>query len=399
MENLYTLSNSKYKIIDEKITEGAYSKVYNIINTEKKGGQQKGNEKWNEKYIVKIQKISDRFEAVNEIKILLKLKKNKQHYIDNMSKLLNKNKNEICSNVIDIEDFYSDNEFIYIVFKRYEFTLEDFNIHYNQTFKEHLPINLIKKLSNSMFFGLYELSLSKIIHCDIKSNNFMITSTKPIDELFKDIKKKKIKKELLVNCIDLIYIDFNLSQKYNAFCKSTQIQTLYYTAPEIILGNNNFNESIDMWSIGCVIYELLTGTYLFDICNYNNKYGKYYKDYVLSMNESKSSYSSNSYYSSSSYNNSENLILLYLYRELFGENTHVIGNKVSKYYHSKYLIGTVNHTTTSNSNFEQYIKNNLNIYSTDIQLNIIEIFNKIFTYNFNNRLTVVDFLQNHIFHD
>ena len=395
MENLYTISNSKYKIIDEKITEGAYSKVYNIINMEKKGGQQKDNEK----YIVKIQKISDRFEAVNEIKILLKLKKNKQNYIDNISKLLNRNKIEISSNVIDIEDFYSDNEFIYIVFKKYEFTLEDFNIFYNQTFKEQLPINLIKKLSNSMFFGLYELSLSKIIHCDIKSNNFMITSTKPIDELFKDIKKKKIKKENLVNCIDLIYIDFNLSQKYNAHCKSTQIQTLYYTAPEIILGNHNFNESIDVWSIGCVIYELLTGTYLFDIYNYNNKYGKCYKNYILSRDVSNSSSSSNSYYDSSSYDSSKYLILLYLYRELFGENNYVIGNKVSKYYNSNYLIGTINHTITSNNNFEQYIKNNLNIYNTDIQFNIIEIFNKIFTYDFNNRLTIIDFLQNYIFNE
>lgn len=45
--------------------------------------------------------------------------------------------------------------------------------------------------------------------------------------------------------------------------KFHDIQTRYYRAPEIIL-NTDFNETIDVWSVGCVIYELLTGEILFD---------------------------------------------------------------------------------------------------------------------------------------
>ena len=44
---------------------------------------------------------------------------------------------------------------------------------------------------------------------------------------------------------------------------SNELQTEYYRAPEIILGRK-FNEKIDIWSVGCVIFELLTGNLLFD---------------------------------------------------------------------------------------------------------------------------------------
>lgn len=43
------------------------------------------------------------------------------------------------------------------------------------------------------------------------------------------------------------------------------IQTRYYRAPEIILGHR-FNEKIDLWSLGCSIYELATGKILFYTC-------------------------------------------------------------------------------------------------------------------------------------
>lgn len=41
------------------------------------------------------------------------------------------------------------------------------------------------------------------------------------------------------------------------------IQTRYYRAPEIIL-HSHVDSNSDLWSIGCIIYELLTGKLLFD---------------------------------------------------------------------------------------------------------------------------------------
>ena len=45
--------------------------------------------------------------------------------------------------------------------------------------------------------------------------------------------------------------------------KNIRIQTRYYRAPEIIL-EYDVNEKSDIWSVGCLIYELLTGEILFN---------------------------------------------------------------------------------------------------------------------------------------
>ena len=38
-----------------------------------------------------------------------------------------------------------------------------------------------------------------------------------------------------------------------------EIATLNWRAPEVILDNLCYNQGVDMWSIGIVIYEMLTG--------------------------------------------------------------------------------------------------------------------------------------------
>ena len=42
-----------------------------------------------------------------------------------------------------------------------------------------------------------------------------------------------------------------------------EIQTRQYRSPEVILGIN-YNETADIWSLACMIFELLTGEFLFD---------------------------------------------------------------------------------------------------------------------------------------
>lgn len=41
------------------------------------------------------------------------------------------------------------------------------------------------------------------------------------------------------------------------------IQTRQYRSPEVILGQK-YDTSTDLWSFGCIIFELLTGDFLFD---------------------------------------------------------------------------------------------------------------------------------------
>ena len=44
---------------------------------------------------------------------------------------------------------------------------------------------------------------------------------------------------------------------------STEIQTRQYRSPEVILGVN-YNETADLWSLACMVFELVTGDFLFE---------------------------------------------------------------------------------------------------------------------------------------
>lgn len=65
----------------------------------------------------------------------------------------------------------------------------------------------------------------------------------------------------------MILIDLGSSQKISKLRKFTYkyrlVQTRYYRSPEIILGLP-YTEKIDVWSIGCSLYELYTGRILFN---------------------------------------------------------------------------------------------------------------------------------------
>ena len=55
-------------------------------------------------------------------------------------------------------------------------------------------------------------------------------------------------------------IDFGSSCKKKR--KYRYIQSRYYRAPEVLL-DLTYNSSIDMWSVGCILAELLTGKPIF----------------------------------------------------------------------------------------------------------------------------------------
>ena len=72
-----------------------------------------------------------------------------------------------------------------------------------------------------------------------------------------------------VNC-DLKICDFGLARgidhpKAPNAAKDLQendmltkyVVTRWYRAPEVVLSNNNYEESIDLWAVGCVFAELL----------------------------------------------------------------------------------------------------------------------------------------------
>jgi serine/threonine protein kinase len=81
-----------------------------------------------------------------------------------------------------------------------------------------------------------------LIHCDIKPENIMIADFK----------------QPLVKIIDLGSSCF----QYDAL--ATYVQSRSYRAPEVIL-KARYNSKIDIWSLGCILAELLLGSVLFQV--------------------------------------------------------------------------------------------------------------------------------------
>ncbi len=53
--------------------------------------------------------------------------------------------------------------------------------------------------------------------------------------------------------------DFGLAKPYsNNGTQSPRVVTAWYRAPEITMGNYSYNYKIDIWSVGCIMYELIS---------------------------------------------------------------------------------------------------------------------------------------------
>lgn len=115
--------------------------------------------------------------------------------------------------------------------------------------------------TNKIIDILFEIDNKKKLN---KTVNFSNSDTKIIDTNISDIKttQKYLLETYFINPIVKL-TDFGTMVKFNETNGTTQ--TRYYRAPEIILGLD-ITEKIDLWSLGCTIYEIVTGKILFYTC-------------------------------------------------------------------------------------------------------------------------------------
>lgn len=74
--------------------------------------------------------------------------------------------------------------------------------------------------------------------------------------IHRDLKTSNL---LLNNRGEIKVADFGLARKYGSpMGNMTQlVVTLWYRAPELLLGAKEYTTAIDMWSVGCIFAELL----------------------------------------------------------------------------------------------------------------------------------------------
>ena len=103
-----------------------------------------------------------------------------------------------------------------------------------------LNLKAIRSYAQQMFLALSHMKKCQILHADLKPDNILVSE----------------KRNLLKIC-DLGTAAFAEDAEVTPYLVSR-----FYRAPEVILGMP-FDYAIDMWSIGCTLYELYTGRILF----------------------------------------------------------------------------------------------------------------------------------------
>ena len=201
-ENVY----DNYKVLSV-LGEGTFGIVEKVIH-------KKTNIVRALKKINKRNQITTETEILNEVDILKKL----DH-----------------PNIVKLFEFYNSKENYYLVTEFCkEGELFDYVTNFG-AFKEAQAAYIIYQLLSAVYF----CHSSKILHRDLKPENIIIESSKKN------------------NFLNVKVIDFGTAKMFEKNkSEKRQIGSSYYMAPEVL--NKNYTEKCDLWSVGVILYILLT---------------------------------------------------------------------------------------------------------------------------------------------
>lgn len=208
-EDDFEISN-RYRML-EKIGEGTYGTVYKAICKQT-------NE------LVAIKKIRIMYEdegvpstALREIALL------KDHSHHNVVRL-----HEVCCSRVSL----------HLVFECLDMDLRMY-------LKRHGPLKgaALKSAAFQNFLGVEFCHGHGLLHRDLKPQNILV-----------DLQTKR-----------MVLADFGLARSFNMPLKAYthEVVTLWYRAPEILLGQKRYGPPMDVWSLGCIVAEMATGQALF----------------------------------------------------------------------------------------------------------------------------------------
>ncbi|CAH6721504.1 serine/threonine-protein kinase Ssn3p [[Candida] jaroonii] len=226
---------SKYEILGY-IAAGTYGKVY------------KAQGKLKEKRKNEEDSIPSKLYAIKKFKIESNIKPNlmdnevinytgiSQSAIREMS--LCKELNH--KNVINLIDIILENKSIYMILEYCEHDLLQIIHYHSHPEVKPIPIKNVKSLVWQILNGVLYLHKNWIFHRDLKPANIMVTESGVV----------KIG-------------DLGLARKFNNPLQSLYtgdkvVVTIWYRAPELLMGARYYTPAIDLWAVGCILAELLS---------------------------------------------------------------------------------------------------------------------------------------------
>jgi len=141
-------------------------------------------------------------------------------------------------NVVGLRDVVHQDNKLYLVF---EYLDQDLKKHMDVVDKQ-LNYMLIKSYLQQLIHGIAFCHSHRVLHRDLKPQN------------------------LLIDRHGILKLaDFGLARAFGVPVRTYthEVVTLWYRAPEILLGGKQYSTPVDVWSIGCIFSEMVTRTPLF----------------------------------------------------------------------------------------------------------------------------------------
>uniref|UniRef100_A0A1I8GYC3 Protein kinase domain-containing protein n=1 Tax=Macrostomum lignano TaxID=282301 RepID=A0A1I8GYC3_9PLAT len=119
------------------------------------------------------------------------------------------------------------------------------------------PIEHVRHIAYQLVHSVAFMHANQLTHTDLKPENILLLRS--TYSTFFNPKRKK--EEKMLDRTDIRLIDFG-SATFDHEHHSAVVSTRHYRAPEVIL-ELGWSQPCDVWSIGCILFELYTGFTLF----------------------------------------------------------------------------------------------------------------------------------------
>ncbi|KAG5976926.1 cyclin-dependent protein kinase [Claviceps digitariae] len=143
-------------------------------------------------------------------------------------------------NVIRLVETILEDKCIFMVFEYAEHDLLQIIHHHTQQPRHPIPPNTIRSIMFQLLNGCQYLHTNWVLHRDLKPANIMVTSGGEV----------KIGDLGLARRFD--------KPLHSLFSGDKVVVTIWYRAPELILGSYHYTPAIDLWAVGCIFAELLS---------------------------------------------------------------------------------------------------------------------------------------------
>ena len=143
-------------------------------------------------------------------------------------------------NVINLVEIILEDKCIFMVFEYAEHDLLQIIHHHTQPPRQPIPASTVKPVLYQILNGLLYLHTNWVLHRDLKPANIMVTS----------------RGEVRIGDLGLARLFYK--PLHPLFNGDKVVVTIWYRAPELLLGSRHYTPAVDLWAVGCIFAELLS---------------------------------------------------------------------------------------------------------------------------------------------